>query len=230
MQNGQVVRTVNSKAKAGHFTAQIELQLTIDKPCWLALRTPPPTADRVPEFKTPTPSNEYGRELFSHTSAVFVDVAGQHVFQVAAVESLLEEARRSRELIAGRGLFANDAERQRLEAILHPRIRGRALEISTTLGGPYQIMVVPLLIETDFQQLVDRILVVDCPESMQRERLTKRDDEDPDQADRIMSAQLSRKERLRSADDVIDNAGTREQTRQQVDALHRVYLGLAGSE
>ena len=127
-------------------------------------------------------------------------------------------------------IFANDAERQRLEAILHPRIRGRALEISTTLGGPYQIMVVPLLIETDFQQLVDRILVVDCPESMQRERLTKRDDEDPDQADRIMSAQLSRKERLRSADDVIDNAGTREQTRQQVDALHRVYLGLAGSE
>ena len=127
-------------------------------------------------------------------------------------------------------IFANDAERQRLEAILHPRIRGRAVEISTTLGGPYQIMVVPLLIETDFQQLVDRILVVDCPESMQRERLTKRDDEDPDQADRIMSAQFSRKERLRSADDVIDNAGTREQTRQQVDALHRVYLGLAGSE
>jgi len=127
-------------------------------------------------------------------------------------------------------IFASEAERQRLEAILHPRIRGRALEMSTTLGGPYQIMVVPLLIETDFQQLVDRILVVDCPESMQRERLTKRDDEDPDQADRIMSAQLSRKERLRSADDVIDNAGTREQTRRQVDALHRVYLDLAGAE
>ncbi len=129
-----------------------------------------------------------------------------------------------------RRIFASDAERQRLEAILHPRIRVRALEMSATLGGPYQIMVVPLLIETDFQQLVDRILVVDCPESLQRERLTERDGEDPDQADRIISAQLSRKERLQSADDVIDNAGTRQQTRRQVDALHRIYLGLAGAE
>ena len=127
-------------------------------------------------------------------------------------------------------VFTDGTDRRRLEAILHPRIRDIAVERSATLGGPYQIMVVPLLIETDFRQLVDRILVVDCPESLQRERLIARDDEDAGQVDRIMSAQLNRKERLRSANDVIDNTGTREQTRRQVEALHRRYLRLAGAK
>jgi dephospho-CoA kinase len=63
---------------------------------------------------------------------------------------------------------------------------------------------------------------------LQRERLIARDDEDAGQVDRIMSAQLNRKERLRSANDVIDNTGTREKTRRQVEALHRRYLRLAG--
>jgi dephospho-CoA kinase len=127
-------------------------------------------------------------------------------------------------------IFADGSDRRRLEAILHPRIRDRAVEMSATLGGPYQIMVVPLLIETNFRQLVDRILVVDCPESLQRERLVARDNEDAGQVDRIMSAQLDRKARLRSADDVIDNAGTKEQTRRQVESLHRRYLTLAGAK
>lgn len=127
-------------------------------------------------------------------------------------------------------IFADGSDRRRLEAILHPRIRDRAVEMSATLGGPYQIMVVPLLIETNFRQLVDRILVVDCPESLQRERLVARDSEDAGQVDRIMSAQLDRKARLRSADDVIDNAGTKEQTRRQVESLHRRYLTLAGAK
>lgn len=127
-------------------------------------------------------------------------------------------------------IFADGSDRRRLEALLHPRIRDRAVEMSATLGGPYQIMVVPLLIETNFRQLVDRILVVDCPESLQRERLVARDSEDAGQVDRIMSAQLDRKARLRSADDVIDNAGTKEQTRRQVESLHRRYLTLAGAK
>jgi dephospho-CoA kinase len=127
-------------------------------------------------------------------------------------------------------IFADGSDRRRLEAILHPRIRDRAVEMSATLGGPYQIMVVPLLIETNFRQLVDRILVVDCPESLQRERLVARDSEDAGQVDRIMSTQLDRKARLRSADDVIDNAGTKEQTRRQVESLHRRYLTLVGAK
>jgi dephospho-CoA kinase len=127
-------------------------------------------------------------------------------------------------------VFANDEERQRLEAILHPLIRHRAVEISAATGGPYQLMVVPLLIEAGFEQLVDRILVVDCPEPTQRERLLRRDNEAPEQVDRILSAQLSRDERLARADDVIDNGDSREHTRHQVEMLHREYLALTGAD
>lgn len=127
-------------------------------------------------------------------------------------------------------VFADAARRRRLEAIMHPRIRDKTLEASASAGGPYQVLVVPLLIETDFRQWVNRVLVVDCPESMQRDRLTDRDQAGPDQVAGIMAAQLGRAERLNAADDVIDNAGSLGKTREQVAALHRLYLGLAKPE
>jgi dephospho-CoA kinase len=126
-----------------------------------------------------------------------------------------------------RRIFADPDQRKMLESILHPRIMDRALEISASAGGPYQVMVVPLLLETGFRQLVDRVLVVDCPESMQQDRLAARDQADPEQVARIMAAQLGRAERVTAADDVIDNAGSLEKTRQQVAALHRLYTELA---
>jgi dephospho-CoA kinase len=102
------------------------------------------------------------------------------------------------------------------------------LQASETAGGPYQVLVVPLLIESDFQQLVDRILVVDCPESVQRERLLVRDTETPEQVERMMDAQLSRSRRLEAANDIIDNSGTQDATRRQVETLHRKFLGICG--
>jgi len=127
-----------------------------------------------------------------------------------------------------RRVFDSEADRGRLEKILHPRIHRETMNLAATTGGPYQIIVVPLLLETDFGALVDRILVVDCPESQQRQRLLERDGEDPARVDRIMAAQLGRAERLKAADDVIDNAGSLAETRAQVQALHDRYLGLAG--
>jgi dephospho-CoA kinase len=103
------------------------------------------------------------------------------------------------------------------------------LQASKAAGGPYQVLVVPLLIETDFQQLVDRILVVDCPESTQRARLLARDNETPEQVESMMDAQLSRARRLEAAHDVIDNSGTPDATRRQVETLHQKYLGICGS-
>ena len=126
-------------------------------------------------------------------------------------------------------VFADEKRRHRLETILHPRISRRTTKIAARAGGPYQVLVVPLLLETGFRALVDRVLVVDCPESLQRERLLARDGGDPGQVDRIMSAQLSRSERLDAADDVIDNSGSLAETRAQAEALHRQYLGLAGA-
>lgn len=124
-------------------------------------------------------------------------------------------------------VFANDEERKRLEAITHPRIRIEALRQADAAGGPYQLIVVPLLLNSSLRESVDRILVVDCPEETQIERLMARDADSEAGARRILAAQTSRIDRLDAADDVIANDGSLEDTRRQVAALHEIYRSLA---
>jgi len=124
-------------------------------------------------------------------------------------------------------VFADEGQRHALEAILHPLIRARVIELASLAGGPYQLLVIPLLVETGFDSLVDRVLVVDCPKSLQRTRLLTRDAETPERIELILAAQIDRHERLAAADEIIDNAGTPEQTRARVAALHAQYVRLA---
>jgi dephospho-CoA kinase len=127
-----------------------------------------------------------------------------------------------------RGLvFEDDAKRRQLEALLHPLIRARTLAKLAETHAQYAIIAVPLLVETDFGKLVDRVLVVDCPEHVQLERLMKRDAIPRPEALAMLRAQADRATRLKAAHDVIDNSGTREATRTQVELLHRRYLELA---
>jgi len=127
-----------------------------------------------------------------------------------------------------RKLVFSDASRRRdLESILHPKIRAEIAAQSEAAGGPYQIIVVPLLVESPMQKLMDRILIVDCDEDIQFKRLLIRDSEDKNQAHRIMAAQSSRKEQLAIADDIIYNNDDLTSTRKQVDNLHSEYLSLA---
>ena len=124
-----------------------------------------------------------------------------------------------------RGLvFEDDAKRRQLESLLHPLIRARTLAKLAQVEAPYAIVAVPLLVETDFTQLVDRVLVVDCPEHLQLERLMKRDAIPRAEALAMLRAQADRATRLKAAHDVIDNSGTREAMRVQVELLHRRYL------
>ncbi len=120
-------------------------------------------------------------------------------------------------------VFADDTARSRLEAILHPRIRDETLAQATAAGGPYQLIVVPLLVDSPLLQFVDRVLAVDCAEDTQIERLMARDADSEEQARRILATQASRQERLAIADDVIDNDGSLERTRRQILALDRAY-------
>ena len=124
-------------------------------------------------------------------------------------------------------IFASEHDRKALEAITHPRIRAETLRQADTAGGPYQLIVVPLLVESPLRGSVDRVLVVDCPEQLQVERLAARDGESEDSARRILAAQSSRSERLAIADDVISNDGGLENLREQVAALHEIYRSLA---
>lgn len=129
-----------------------------------------------------------------------------------------------------RRVFADSAARHALEAILHPRIREAAERMLATLSAPYAIVVIPLLVETGgYRDLLDRVLVVDCPEAVQIERVRARNGFAPDEVKAILAAQARRSERLQAADDVIDNTAAPEDLDDQVDALHRRYLALAAA-
>ena len=124
-------------------------------------------------------------------------------------------------------VFADEEKRRRLEAILHPLIRARTLAKLAELESPYALVAVPLLVETNFGELVDRILVIDAPESAQLERLMRRDAIPKPEALEMIRAQVDRATRLKAAHDIIDNSGTIEATRRQVELAHRRYLDLA---
>lgn len=125
-------------------------------------------------------------------------------------------------------VFADPVKRARLEAILHPLIRERTLEAMQTAPGPYVVVAVPLLVETNFRALVDRVLVVICERRQQIDRLVQRDHIDRDEAIAMIEAQIDPRSRLEHADDIVDNSSTIENTRQQVHELHERYLALTG--
>ena len=143
--------------------------------------------------------------------------------RVIAENGSLDRAR-LREIV-----FADAVRRTELEGILHPRIRDAAFEQAATAAGPYVIIVVPLLYESPMRDAMDRILVVDCDEDTQLQRLTARDDESVAQARRIIAAQASREQRLSIADDLIGNEGSLLETRNAVETLHQSYLALTRS-
>lgn len=120
-------------------------------------------------------------------------------------------------------VFADPAQRKRLEAITHPAIREELARRSATAGGPYQVHVIPLLAESGRSGMYDRVLVVDCPEEEQLRRLVARDRASEPEARRILAAQASREQRLDIADDVIENTGTLDDLRRFVATLHANY-------
>lgn len=124
-------------------------------------------------------------------------------------------------------VFSDPRARADLEALTHPAI-GAALEArSATAGGPYQILVIPLLVEKNLGSHVDRVLVVDCSEELQVRRLQARDHSTPAQARSILDAQASRAARLKAAHDLIRNDSDLDSVRGQVATLHARYLDLA---
>jgi len=124
-------------------------------------------------------------------------------------------------------VFSDPMARADLEALTHPAI-GAAMEArSAEAGGPYQILVIPLLVEKNLSAHVDRVLVVDCEEQLQLKRLRAREGSTLEQARAILNAQAPRAARLKAADDVIHNDTDMNAVREQVAALHARYLDLA---
>ncbi len=120
-------------------------------------------------------------------------------------------------------IFHHPEERRWLEQLLHPLIRQAMRNRLTHVNSPYCIMVIPLLVESKPNELINRVLVVDAPEELQIERAMQRDHLDRAQCEVIMKSQATREQRLARADDVIDNSKNLAHLKQQVAKLHEIY-------
>ena len=128
-----------------------------------------------------------------------------------------------------RGLIFGDIEAKRwVEELLHPLIRGRILERIERSTSPWLLLSVPLLLENkNAYDYVDRILVVDAPESVQLARTMLRDNATKEEVTRIMLSQMPRGKRLAAADDIIENTGDTLELQEQLLRLVKRYEELA---
>lgn len=125
-------------------------------------------------------------------------------------------------------VFGDAAARLRLEAALHPLIGAEVARQVKAWCGAYGVIVVPLLLEkTGMRSLVDRILVVDCPEEEQVRRVVVRNGLSSAEVRAIMATQLDRQQRLAAADEVLDNGGAPDAIAPQVGSLDHRYRELA---
>jgi len=163
------------------------------------------------------------RELTEPGAPILTRIAAELGAEMLNPDASLNRAR-LRERV-----FADPAARARLESLLHPPIRDLMLERAGALQTPYAVLVIPLLFETGQEALVDRVLVVDCPQAIQMDRVRRRSGLPEAEIARIMRSQISRADRLARADDVIDNQGELDALHPQVERLHQAYLELAQS-
>ena len=173
--------------------------------------------------------------LFSECGATVIDTdvisrelvepgqpALQEIANAFGADILNDEGRLDRDQLR-QHVFSDPEKRHRLEAILHPRIRVRALELADEADAPYCLLVIPLLFESGDNYPLDRVLVVDTPVQQQIERVTKRDGLPPGQIQSILSSQSSREQRNAIADDIIVNDRGMNELREAVGHLDLQY-------
>jgi dephospho-CoA kinase len=151
---------------------------------------------------------------------------GQPAFQAIVRhfgEDVLLDGRLNRRVLRER-IFLRADEKAWLENLLHPLIFQEMQRRVETLSFPYCLLVVPLLLETGRREFVDRLLVVDCPPDVQRQRIRIRDGLDDSAMDAILAAQLGREQRLETADDVIVNVDEPAALKPRIDHLHHRYM------
>ncbi|BCM25835.1 dephospho-CoA kinase [Methyloradius palustris] len=123
-------------------------------------------------------------------------------------------------------IFAVDADRKKLESILHPVIHEKALqELDKHRDAPYQVLAIPLFFETNrYSGVVKRTLLVDCEEAQQISRTMQRSGMTESTVRSIIASQASRSYRRALANDIIDNTGTFEELAEKVKEKHEKYM------
>ena len=120
-------------------------------------------------------------------------------------------------------IYADEAARLQLNNIMHPPIRAELEKYIANTTAAYCIVVIPLLVEARMTDLVDCIVVIDCPRQTQIERIVARDHLSRAEATKIVSVQATRKQRLEVSDRVIDNSLDIKHLKAQIDKLHKQW-------
>jgi dephospho-CoA kinase len=165
-------------------------------------------------------TDQIARDIVSPPSPVLEGIAAHFGSGVLAADGQLDRAR-LRHIV-----FEDDAARRALEAITHPAILAEVARQSAQAGGPYQLVAIPLLVETGTADEYDRVLLVDVDPAVQRARLMLRDGLTEAAAMRMLAAQATPESRRAVAHDIIDNNGDLARLTPQVEALHQRYLQL----
>ncbi len=156
----------------------------------------------------------------------------QKICHEFGAEMLTDDGHLNREALRNL-VFSQPEKRNKLETILHPRIKNevkrRIQQMEANPTTPYCIVVIPLLVESGWGDLVNRVLVVDATEETQIQRTTQRDGLSSTQLKAILSSQVKRRTRLEVSDDVIDNSGNLAVLENQVAQLHKKYHALGTS-
>ena len=161
------------------------------------------------------------REVVAPNSPALIEIAQHFGSQLINDDGSLDRSK-LRQLV-----FSDQANKQWLNALLHPMIRTQiALQLSQTTSA-YCLLVAPLLLENSMQSMVDVVLVVDSQEQAQVARTMARDNSDEQQIKSIMAAQIDRQQRLQQADDIIKNIGTINGLTNDIKKLHHKYTRLA---
>ena len=166
-------------------------------------------------------ADQIAREVVAPGQPALISITG-----IFGHSILLEDGSLNRSELKQK-IFSDPIAKQQLEGILHPSIRQRILQrIEEATDTPYVLADIPLLVENNYADYFDRVIVVDCTEAQQITRVASRDELNETQIKRIMKSQASRQDRLAAATDVIDNTGDLNSLITQVEKLHETLLSL----
>ena len=161
-------------------------------------------------------------DIISHQISQ-TDLWYNHIFRIFG-KTVFEQDGKLNRVRLRKMVFAYYRKKRQLERFMHPLILRECIDQMCIKQGCYGILVVPLLFEKkSFLSLVDRTLLVDCPESLQIERVKQRNGLKTQEILNIMSQQMSRQNKLTLANDVIENTRDKNWLSEEVARLHRFY-------
>ena len=166
-------------------------------------------------------ADDISRSLLSPNQQAY-----QQVLNLFGNEALLNNGEINRKWLREK-IFLHQDLRKQLENIIHPLVRSEIANQVNQVNTSYCLIVIPLLVESNMQTIVDRILVVDTSRDSQIQRVISRDSVASDHVEDIIDSQIDPIKRLEMADDVITNNGNIQDLHYQVEQLHQKYLDLS---